>query len=324
MTVIGIVSPGHMGSGLGRALQQGGARVVATTAGRSARTARLADGLELLPSLADVVAAADVVLSVTPPGQAVAAARAIADAAEKSKAEKSEAERSEAAQKSKAGKSEAAQKSKATENSETAGKTGPAKILADLNATSPETMRALTEAAAGRLAVVDGSISGPPPSVRPGARIYLSGDRAAEVAALPWAGAVEPIVLDGGIGTASALKMCTASVYKGLNGLLTQAMRTAGAYGVLEPVLADLARNGLDDTAGVAVSATKAFRFVDEMREIAATQRGAGLTPALFEAFAEVFADVAGTRLADGDPESVGRTDADHIVQALARRAATE
>jgi 3-hydroxyisobutyrate dehydrogenase-like beta-hydroxyacid dehydrogenase len=313
MTVIGIVSPGHMGSGLGRALQQGGARVVATTAGRSARTARLADGLELLPSLADVVAAADVVLSVTPPGQAVAAARAIADAAEKSKAEKSEA-----------GKSEAAQKSRSAEKSETAGKTGPAKILADLNATSPETMRALTEAAAGRLAVVDGSISGPPPSVRPGARIYLSGDRAAEVAALPWAGAVEPIVLDGGIGTASALKMCTASVYKGLNGLLTQAMRTAGAYGVLEPVLADLARNGLDDTAGVAVSATKAFRFVDEMREIAATQRGAGLTPALFEAFAEVFADVAGTRLADGDPESVGRTDADHIVQALARRAATE
>jgi 3-hydroxyisobutyrate dehydrogenase-like beta-hydroxyacid dehydrogenase len=127
---------------------------------------------------------------------------------------------------------------------------------------------------------------------------------------------VEPIVLDGGIGTASALKMCTASVYKGLNGLLTQAMRTAGAYGVLEPVLADLARNGLDNSAGVAASATKAHRFVDEMREIAATQAGAGLTPALFEAFAQVYADVAGTRLADGDPESVGeRSPADIVTQ---------
>ncbi len=284
MTVVGIVSPGQMGAGLGRALQEGGARVVATTAGRSARTARLAEGLELLPSLADVVAAADVVLSVTPPGQALASARAIAAAARVS---------------------------------------GASPLVADLNATSPETIRAVVEAS-GPLPVVDGSISGPSPTVRPGARIYLSGDRAGEVAALPWAGAVEPIVLDGGIGTASALKMCTASVYKGLNGLLTQAMRTAGAYGVLEPVLADLARNGLDDPAGVAVSATKAFRFVDEMHQIAATQRGAGLTGALFEAFALVFADVAGTRLADGHPESVAAADPAHIVAALAQRARAE
>jgi 3-hydroxyisobutyrate dehydrogenase-like beta-hydroxyacid dehydrogenase len=263
-----------MGAGLGLALRNGGARVVATTAGRSARTARLAGGLELLPTLADVVAAADVVLSVTPPGRALAAARAIAAVA---------------------------------------GDRRP--LVADLNATSPATMNQVVRAAAP-LPLVDGSISGPPPSVRPGARIYLSGDRAREVAELPWAGAVEPIVLDGGIGTASALKMCTASVYKGLNGLLTQAMRTAGAYGVLEPVLADLARNGLDNSAGVAASATKAHRFVDEMREIAATQAGAGLTPALFEAFAQVYADVAGTRLADGDPESVGeRSPADIVAQ---------
>jgi 3-hydroxyisobutyrate dehydrogenase-like beta-hydroxyacid dehydrogenase len=274
MTVVGIVSPGFMGAGLGLALRNGGARVVATTAGRSARTARLAGGLELLPTLADVVAAADVVLSVTPPGRALAAARAIAAVA---------------------------------------GDRRP--LVADLNATSPATMNQVVRAAAP-LPLVDGSISGPPPSVRPGARIYLSGDRAREVAELPWAGAVEPIVLDGGIGTASALKMCTASVYKGLNGLLTQAMRTAGAYGVLEPVLADLARNGLDNSAGVAASATKAHRFVDEMREIAATQAGAGLTPALFEAFAQVYADVAGTRLADGDPESVGeRSPADIVAQ---------
>ena len=56
MTVIGIVSPGAMGSALGRAWAAGGARVVATVDGRSARTRRLAHGLELLPTLADVVA----------------------------------------------------------------------------------------------------------------------------------------------------------------------------------------------------------------------------------------------------------------------------
>jgi 3-hydroxyisobutyrate dehydrogenase-like beta-hydroxyacid dehydrogenase len=101
----------------------------------------------------------------------------------------------------------------------------------------------------------------------------------------------------GEIGSASALKMCTASVYKGLNALLTQAMRTAGQHGVLDHVLADLGRNGLDNSKAVARAATKAHRFVDEMRQIAATQAGAGLTPALFEAFAEVYADIALTAL---------------------------
>jgi 3-hydroxyisobutyrate dehydrogenase-like beta-hydroxyacid dehydrogenase len=167
-------------------------------------------------------------------------------------------------------------------------------------------MDAVAAAWAG-LPVVDGSISGPPPSERPGARVFLAGDRAADVAGLPWAGRIEPVVLDGGVGSASALKMCTASVYKGLNGLITQAMRVAGRYGVLDQVLADLHRNGLDGSAGVAVAATKAGRYVDEMREIAATQSAAGLTPALFEAFAAVYAEVAGTRLAAGDPESADR-----------------
>ena len=45
----------------------GGARVVATVDGRSERTRRLAHGLELLPSLAEVVAASDLVVSVCPP-----------------------------------------------------------------------------------------------------------------------------------------------------------------------------------------------------------------------------------------------------------------
>src|SRR5690349_6762996 len=83
MTVTGIVSPGFMGAGLGAALRAGGARVVATVDGRSARTGRLAAGagLELLPTLEDVVALADVVLVVTPPGDAVAAAASIRAAA---------------------------------------------------------------------------------------------------------------------------------------------------------------------------------------------------------------------------------------------------
>src|SRR4029078_7060658 len=68
MTTAGIVSPGAMGSAVGGVLRRGGARVVVTVAGRSERTGRLARdaGLELVPSIADVVAAADVVLSIVP------------------------------------------------------------------------------------------------------------------------------------------------------------------------------------------------------------------------------------------------------------------
>jgi 3-hydroxyisobutyrate dehydrogenase-like beta-hydroxyacid dehydrogenase len=279
MTTIAIVSPGYMGAGLGAALRAGGARVVATLRDRSARTERLAGqaGLELLPTLDDVVSEAGVVLSVTPPGDAVEAARAIGAAA---------------------------------------GRTGAHPVVADLNAVSPATMARIAEALRG-LRLVDGSISGPPPSASPGARVYLSGPEAGVVAGLPWAGLVEPVVIGDRIGSASALKMCTGSVYKGLTALVTQAMRTAGAYGVLDGVVADLEHNGLAQTAGVARSATKARRFVDEMREVAGTQAAVGLTPDLFAAIAEVYAEISGTRLAHGDPEASRELTAEEVVRLL-------
>jgi 3-hydroxyisobutyrate dehydrogenase-like beta-hydroxyacid dehydrogenase len=279
MTTVAIGSAGFMGAGLGATLRQGGARVVTTLAGRSPRTGRLAEqaGLEILPSLAAVVAAADVVLSVTPPGEAVAVAQAVGAAAVAA---------------------------------------GTAPIVADLNAVSPDTM-ARVAVALGGLRTVDGAISGPPPSVRPGARIYLSGPDAGAVADLPWDGRVEPIVLRD--GSASALKMCTGSVYKGLTALITQAMRTAGFHGVLDEVVADLERNGLAQTAGVSRSAPKAWRFVDEMREVAATQAQAGLTPDLFLAMAAVYADIARTRLAQGDPETASDLTAAEIVAQLSK-----
>jgi 3-hydroxyisobutyrate dehydrogenase-like beta-hydroxyacid dehydrogenase len=274
MVTVGIVSPGQMGSALGAALRDGGARVVTTLAGRSARTVRLAAGLETLPTLAEVVAAADVVLSVTPPAAARENANTIAHHA----------------------------------RLET--------IIADLNAVSPATMGSIAGDLGGRR-LVDGSISGPPPTVSKGARVYLSGPDAAAVAELPWGDSVEAVVIGDRIGAASALKMCTGSVYKGLTALVTQAMRTAGAHGVLDLVLDDLRRNGLAQTGSVARSAPKAHRFVAEMREVAATQAAAGLTPALFEAIAEVYAGVAATRLAEGSPETATDLEPAEIVARL-------
>ena len=82
------------------------------------------------------------------------------------------------------------------------------------------------ELAAAGLELVDGSISGPPPWTAGTTRVYLSGPRAAEVAALPFDG-VDAIVVGTRVGAASAVKMSTASVYKGTSALLLQALRAA-------------------------------------------------------------------------------------------------
>jgi hypothetical protein len=102
--------------------------------------------------------------------------------------------------------------------------------------------------------------------------------------------------------------MCTASVYKGRVALLAQALRTARAYGVVEHVLDDLVETGLADpkrTGGTLGKASaKAWRYVPEMEEIAATQASAGLTPELFRSVARVYAELAERALAEA-PEDV-------------------
>ena len=139
-------------------------------------------------------------------------------------------------------------------------------------------------------------------------RLYLSGPQAARVAALPFTG-VERIVVSGDVGDASAVKMSTASVYKGSTAVLAQALRAAHANGVLDHVLADLGHDAPElvrrAERRIASAAAKSGRFVDEMREIALTQSAAGLTPALFEAMAEVYAEIAQTALAGRNPEGL-------------------
>jgi len=265
---VGIVSAGAMGSAVGRALREGGAQVATTLEGRSERTARLARdaGLECVADLGALVSDADVVLSIAPPGEAGAIADAVSAATARIDARP---------------------------------------LVADLNAISPGTARrigsSLREAG---LDLVDGSISGPPPRAAGTTRIYLSGARAEEVAALPFTG-VGVIVVGEDVGTASAVKMCTASVYKGSVALLTHALLTARANGVLDHVLDDLGELADGAARSLARSATKSARYVDEMHEIATTQAAARLTPALFEAMAEVYGRLSERPLARDAPEEV-------------------
>lgn len=274
MRTVGIVSPGAMGSAVGAAYAHAGARAVATVAGRSERTRALAEkaGLELLDDLDAVVAASDVVLSIVPPAEA----RAVA-----------------------------------TEIGAAARRTGATPLVADLNAVSPATARRIDSMLADAdLELVDGSISGGPPREDYRTRVYLSGPRAAELAATapPW---LDARPLGEEIGTASAVKMSTASVYKGNAAVLAHALLAAHANGVLEPVLDDLRdsfpREIERAARSLAVTATKADRFVGEMREIAAAQGAAGLPDSLFAAMAEVYAALARTPAAAAAPESVSR-----------------
>ncbi len=267
---VGVVAPGAMGIALGRCLAAGGHRVLMTAAGRSEATARrLAEaGIDDAGSTDAVVGAAGIVISVVPPAQA----RAVAE-----------------------------------EITASARRAGSRPLLVEANAVAPATVDEVARLAqAADLALVDAAISGPPP--RPDAehptRIFLAGDRSAEVAALDVPG-VRWVDIDGGIGAASAAKMCTASVRKGHQALLAHALLTAEHHGVLDTVLADLQLDfPHDDVRHAAAAATKAWRFVDEMDEIATTQADAGLTPELFAAMAEVYRRLArspagSTRLED-------------------------
>ena len=266
---VAVVSPGAMGSAIGSALVRGGARVVATLAGRSERTARLAGRaeIELLPDLTSIVREADVVLSIVPPEAAPAVADDVQHAAE-------------------------------AENARP--------LFVELNAVAPATARGIADASV--LDVVDGSISGPPPWRSETTRVYLSGARADEVAALPFDG-IELIVVGDEAGSASAVKMSTASVYKGSTAILAQALLSAAHFGVLEHVLDDLRLGAPALVARVerrlASSATKAHRYVGEMHEIASTQAAAGLERSLFEAMAQVYTRIAETQLAHGNAEDL-------------------
>jgi 3-hydroxyisobutyrate dehydrogenase-like beta-hydroxyacid dehydrogenase len=264
-----------MGSALGASWRAGGAEVLTCVAGRSARTREAVEraGLTTVESRKDVMQA-DVVVSVVPPGEASQVAHDIAD---------------------------------------WATYFGALPLVVDLNAVAPTTVERIAGVLGdARLFLVDGSISGMPPGPdRRPTRVYLSGGHAGGVAAIasPW---TQVTVLDGPVGRASALKMCTASMYKGTNALVMHAMLTAHAHGVLDEFLADVARVWPDRVPtwhlDVALAATKSARFVDEMREIARTQGDVGLPGELFDGVAAAFAQAATTRLGQMAPEKLEST----------------
>jgi 3-hydroxyisobutyrate dehydrogenase-like beta-hydroxyacid dehydrogenase len=251
MRRIGLLHPGAMGASVGAAARSNQHTVLWASDGRSASTharARRAD-LQDVGTVADVVEASDIVLSVCPPHAAEDVAREVAELSFSG-------------------------------------------VYVECNAISPDRTRAIQQIVekAGAHYVDGGIIGGPAWTPEAKTWLYLSGPRAEEVAACFAGSPLKAPVISDRIGAASALKMGYAAYTKGTTALLTAILGLVEKEGVR----AELARQWGDTFTAqtvrrVCANTAKAWRFVGEMHEIAATFRGAGLPGGFHEAAAEVY-----------------------------------
>jgi 3-hydroxyisobutyrate dehydrogenase-like beta-hydroxyacid dehydrogenase len=159
-------------------------------------------------------------------------------------------------------------------------------LYIDANAISPARAR---EIAVLQPQFVDGGIVGPPPRAAGETRLYLSGDRAAEVAAIFEGSIVEARL----VPDASAVKMTYAAWSKGTAAMLLAIRDVARHYGV-EDALAAEWRDSVPELPDRLASAErsavrKGWRWVGEMEEIADTFAAAGRPEGFHRAAAQVF-----------------------------------
>jgi 3-hydroxyisobutyrate dehydrogenase-like beta-hydroxyacid dehydrogenase len=283
---IGILSPGDMGHTVGRVLISNGLEVFTCLVGRSQRTRRLSDiaGILDLPSYQDLVEKVDILLSILVPAEAKNAAGRTAQALVV---------------------------------------TGAELAYVDCNAVAPGTACEIGEiiTTAGGC-FVDASIIGPPPRKPDLTRFYASGPSAAQFEVLNQYG-LKVILIGDEVGQASAIKMCYASLTKGLTALCTELLTAAEALNVSDalkkefqqsqPVLFERMERGLPRMP------PKSRRFVGEMEEIAKTFGSVGLTAKILEGAADMYRFVGGTPLADRAPEDVDLPDLGDLIISLTR-----
>jgi 3-hydroxyisobutyrate dehydrogenase-like beta-hydroxyacid dehydrogenase len=159
-------------------------------------------------------------------------------------------------------------------------------IYVDANAVSPATAAEVGRAVAE---FVDAGIVGSPPSEWGTTRLYLSGDRAGEVAELFDGSALDARL----VRSASAVKMAYAAWTKGTAALLLAIRELARREDVEEALLGewDLSLPELRERYERAQrsAAAKGWRWVGEMEEIAATFEADGLPGGFHRAAAEVY-----------------------------------
>ncbi|MBX3015902.1 MAG: NAD(P)-dependent oxidoreductase [Caldilineaceae bacterium] len=287
---IAILSPGDMGHAVGQVLVEHGLAVITSLHGRSERTRALAAraGLRDVGTLDEVVHAADIILSILVPDQAVATAQVVAQAL-------------------------------AANNAEV--------LYVDCNAIAPQTAHTIGRIIHGAGSrYVDAGIIGPPPRQPGTTRFYASGPAVATFAALnQWGLTIIP--LGNEIGQASALKMCYAALTKGMTALATELLTAAEVFDITPALAQEFSQSQAlfyqQLQQALPSMPAKAHRWIGEMEEIAKTFAAIGLTPQILAGAADLYRFVQQTPLGQLTPEDPKPT-VPAMITTLARFAQTE
>jgi len=233
--VVAVIAPGMMGAAVGKRLVDNGVKVLTSLQGRSAETAARAKTAGMSMASDEEIAASDFILSILPPGDAVALAERFQPALKASNAKP---------------------------------------VYVDCNAINPKTVdRVAAVIAPTDCPFVDSGIIGSPPKPGDaGPRFYASGPAAPRFATLRQYG-LDVRVLDGAMSAASALKMSYAGITKGTQAIGAAMMLAATRAGSADALFAELSSSQKEMFAwfkrGLALMPPKAYRWVAEMHEIA-------------------------------------------------------
>ncbi|MBR0829622.1 NAD(P)-dependent oxidoreductase [Bradyrhizobium manausense] len=256
---IAILAPGAMGSAVARRLSDHGARVLTSLRGRSEATLKRAADAGMVGAEDDAIAAADIILSIVPPGEAVALAERLAALIVKRDKKP---------------------------------------VVVDCNAVNVDTVLRIEEIIGSAQApFVDAGIIGFPPQ-RGGKSpaFYMAGEHAKDVTVLRDLG-LDVRIVEGPVGAASALKMAYAGINKGLAGLGSAMVLAATKAGAADALRAELALSQPAMLAKLEVALPdmipKAYRWVAEMREISGFLGPDHPASQIYEGFARWFEHLA-------------------------------
>ena len=257
-STIGLIGAGAMGARVGGSLAASGARVVSVLSERTAgsRDRAAAEGIADISDLATLVVESGIILSIVPPGVASAVAADVVVAA--------------------------------------SGASPADRVFVDCNAISPGRSRQIAALVEGSgLTYVDGGLIGAPPAPGRPTALYLSGEGGAAVADSLRTPEIRAEWLGPEPAAASALKMAYAAWTKGVNALVLSIRALARAEAVEGALVEEWQRSqptALAASERAPATAEKAWRWVAEMEEIAASLEGAGLPGGVFHAAAEIYA----------------------------------
>jgi len=236
---VGVIAMGEMGSAVARRLHEHGATVVTQLAGRSTASAARAERAGAVPVATDeeFAAQSDTILSIVPPGDAVALAKRLTPAIKRA---------------------------------------GRKIVYVDCNAVSPQTAERIGAALEDTGCIyVDAGIIGPPPGPNARTIFYASGPGAKDFSRLSERG-LQIRLMDGPNGAASAMKLSYAGITKGCTAISAAMMLGSTRHGTADALLQELSESQpmlLNWMRGfVSRMPPKAYRWVAEMEEIARFQ----------------------------------------------------